>query len=122
MGIPLHGVRPFHSYVQDFPTKRSRREYLRLRRSACRELALPFARRTLEAYVMAMHWIVSHTDLLVAVWDGAPAIGPGGTADAVQQRMRIGTPWIHVDVADPRLRGSARQTTIECRAAAGAAR
>jgi hypothetical protein len=98
MGIPLHSVRPFHSYVRDFPTTRSRREYLRLRCRACRELTLPFSHRTLESYVMAMHWIVSHTELLVAVWDGAPAIGPGGTADAVQQRMRVGTPWIHVDV------------------------
>lgn len=99
LGIPLHGVRPFHSYHRDFPTKRSRREYLRLRCRVCRELTLPFTHRTLESYVMAMHWIVNHTELLVAVWDGAPAIGPGGTADAVDQRMRVGTPWIHVDVS-----------------------
>lgn len=40
--------------------------------------------------------LVHQADLLVAIWDGMPEHGPGGTAEVVQEAIRVGLPvvWI----------------------------
>lgn len=50
-----------------------------------------------EAFLKAGHYIADHSDLLIAVWDGAPSKGLGGTADIVQHVQRQRIPWIHVN-------------------------
>ena len=44
---------------------------------------LPFVESTSEAHLAAGQTIVDRSDLLIAVWDGQPSRGPGGTADTV---------------------------------------
>lgn len=44
---------------------------------------LPFEEPGREAYMAASEELVSQSDLMVAVWDGGPAGGHGGTADVV---------------------------------------
>ena len=41
--------------------------------------------------------MVEHADVLIAVWDGRPARGMGGTADAVAYARQRGVPvlWVH---------------------------
>jgi hypothetical protein len=56
----------------------------------------------LEAYVMAGRATVAHADLLIAVWDGLPARGRGGTAETVDLALTRGTPVLHIPV-DPGL-------------------
>jgi hypothetical protein len=41
------------------------------------------------------------TDLLVAVWDGEPGAGPGGTADIILRAHEAGMPVVLVDATDP---------------------
>ncbi|WP_205480007.1 DUF4231 domain-containing protein [Sphingomonas arenae] len=53
-----------------------------------------------DAYVMAGRATVAHCDLLVAVWDGLPARGRGGTAETVDLALLRGTPILHIPV-DP---------------------
>ena len=51
-------------------------------------------------------FLVSQIDLLVAVWDGGPAKGPGGTAAVVTRALGAGRPVLWVDPANamtPRL-------------------
>lgn len=50
-------------------------------------------------YLWASHYIVDRADVLVAVWDGAPANGPAGTADSVTNAgaRRIPIIWIPTD-------------------------
>ncbi|HVF83899.1 MAG TPA: hypothetical protein VM913_06990 [Sphingomicrobium sp.] len=52
-----------------------------------------------EAFVMAGRATVAHCDLLIAVWDGLPARGRGGTADTVALALTKGTPILHLPVA-----------------------
>jgi hypothetical protein len=114
LGIPLETVRPFDDYATDFPTAAVRARYERLRAAARREARLPFARRSVAAYVAGMRRVVDGSDLLVAVWDGEPAPGPGGTIDAIEWAVRRRRPWLHVDVSSrdafgvPRVRSADR--------------
>jgi hypothetical protein len=50
----------------------------------------------LDAYVMAGRATVAHCDLLIAVWDGLPARGRGGTAETVDLALTRGTPILHM--------------------------
>jgi hypothetical protein len=49
-----------------------------------------------EAYVMAGRATVAHSDVLIAVWDGLPPRGRGGTAEVVQMAIARGTPVVHI--------------------------
>jgi hypothetical protein len=100
LGIPLQVVRPFSAYSDDFVTDVARRTYLNLRSGALQEEILPFADRSEEAYFAAMQWVVYRSDLLIAVWDGSPGRGKGGTANAVRQVRELRRAWIHLDVTN----------------------
>lgn len=49
------------------------------------------------AYEAAGRFVVRHCDLLIAVWDGKPSNGRGGTAEVVHYAATLGVPvwWIH---------------------------
>lgn len=51
-------------------------------------------------------WIVRWSDAIVAIWNGLPATGTGGTADTVLLALRRGLPilWIDTSTADVVLR------------------
>ena len=57
--------------------------------------------RGAETYVEAGDFVVEHADLIVALWDGQPARGPGGTADVVARALRAGKPLLVMPPADP---------------------
>lgn len=62
------------------------------------------------AYVMAGRATVAHCDLLLALWDGQPARGRGGTAETIDLALGKGTPILHLPVdpaAEPNLLWSA---------------
>ena len=54
----------------------------------------------LDAYVMTGRATVAHCDVLIAVWDGKPPRGRGGTGEVVQLALTRGTAIIHVPL-DP---------------------
>ena len=51
---------------------------------------------SLDAYVMAGRATVAHCDVLIAVWDGKPPRGRGGTGEVVQLALTRGTAIVHV--------------------------
>jgi hypothetical protein len=53
---------------------------------------LAFEASTEEAHLAAGQAVVDRSDLVVAVWDGAPARGLGGTADVVTYARKHGVP------------------------------
>ena len=70
----------------------------------------------LEGYVMVGRATVAHCDILVAVWDGQKARGPGGTGDVVQTAIERGTPVIHIPPdhdAEPRLLWAAFDPVVD---------
>lgn len=54
------------------------------------------AERQLDAFVMAGRATVAHCDLLLAVWDGLPPRGRGGTGEIVEFALARGTPILHI--------------------------
>ncbi|QXT34853.1 hypothetical protein KV697_13820 [Sphingomonas sanguinis] len=50
-----------------------------------------------EAFLQAGRRIVEETDLLVAIWDGRPARGRGGTGDIVEYALGLGKPVRRID-------------------------
>jgi len=50
-----------------------------------------------QAYEAVGRFVVRHCDLLIAVWDGKPSNGRGGTAEIVHYAATMGVPiwWIH---------------------------
>ncbi|HEY6048060.1 MAG TPA: hypothetical protein VIV07_03335 [Sphingomicrobium sp.] len=51
---------------------------------------------SLDAYVMTGRATVAHCDVLIAVWDGKPPRGRGGTGEVVQLALTRGTAIVHV--------------------------
>jgi hypothetical protein len=71
-----------------------------LRKTAIKEVKLPYYHRSEEAYFDAMSFVVANSNLLIAVWDGKNGHGRGGTADAIKIALDSNYDWIHIDVAD----------------------
>jgi hypothetical protein len=91
---------PRERYVEDFATARSRDEFESLLARARRCTQLPPAPTREESYERAGEEILDRSDLLVAIWDGRPAGGRGGTG-AVVERARHRNPPVPVCTIDP---------------------
>jgi hypothetical protein len=112
LGFALHAVLPFAhgEYRSELVSAGEASRFDTLVSKSDNLLELPGIReRDLEAYVMAGRATVAHCDVLIAVWDGRPARGRGGTAEVVQLAIERGTAVIHlpVDGTDTRLLWSA---------------
>lgn len=100
-GWQLQAVLPFDraTYLADFNDEDSRANFHRLVDAANCTLELPGdPHDRLEAYVMAGRGTVAHCDILIAVWDGLPPRGRGGTGEIVELAIQRGTAIIHVPV------------------------
>jgi len=100
-GWQLQAILPFDrpAYLADFNDEDSRARYDRLVASARCTLELPGdPHDRLEAYVMAGRGTVAHCDILIAVWDGLPPRGRGGTAEVIELAIQRGTAIIHIPV------------------------
>lgn len=91
-GIPLTAVIPGMDYETHLGDDEARASYRRLLKCCAERVELPYERTHDEAYYAAGRYIVDHADRMVAVWDGAPARGLGGTADIVAYARRTGVP------------------------------
>jgi len=94
--IELEVVIPCAGYEATFGDDAARAGYDRLVMGAVSIHRLPFDSPTGQAFLAAGAWIVSHCDLLIAVWNGQPARGTGGTGEVVAVARAHGRPWIHV--------------------------
>ena len=52
-----------------------------------------------DAYLAAGHAVVDDADVVLALWDGRPARGRGGTAEVVEYARSLGRPLVWIDVA-----------------------
>jgi hypothetical protein len=84
-------------YAADFATAESRDEFTRLLEAATEiDQVVASADRT-AAYLAAGVRVLERSDALLAVWDGKPARGRGGTAEIVARARAAEVPlaWIH---------------------------
>jgi hypothetical protein len=86
----LYVVVPAKRYRDGFEDPEARREYDRLYPGASYFEALEYVESTEEAHMAGGRVVVDRSDRLLAVWDGKPARGRGGTADIVAYARELG--------------------------------
>ena len=99
LGWELQVVLPFNraQYRATLANHGARERFDELLQRANCVLELPGGDETqLDAYVMTGRATVAHCDILIAVWDGLPARGRGGTGEVVQLAITRGTAVIHL--------------------------
>ena len=101
LGFELHVVLPFARvvYRRELADDASRSAFDELLGKASCVLELPGEHeQPIDAYVMTGRATIAHCDLLMAVWDGLPPRGRGGTGEVVELAVVNGTPVLHVPV------------------------
>lgn len=87
---------PVQDYLEDFATEASRTDFLELLRLADRVVDPHPTRLRDEAYRRAGLFTVQQSDVFIAVWDGQPARGAGGTAELVGFALEQGRALSHI--------------------------
>ncbi|CAM5441737.1 MULTISPECIES: hypothetical protein [Streptomyces] len=95
-GGRLEAVVPAEEYQAGLPAEHQQ-TYAALLRQAARIHRTGLAESTSEAHQAGSRLMIDHCDRLVAVWDGLPARGYGGTADAVacarEREVQVRVVW-----------------------------
>jgi len=83
-GGRLEVILPSNGYEKTFSRSKDLRRFRSLLERATTIETLSFTEPSEEAYLAAGCRIVDLSEVLLAIWDGEPAKGKGGTADIVQ--------------------------------------
>jgi hypothetical protein len=92
----LEAVVPFEGYEFTFESP-MRICYTRLLHKAAKTWILENRGSRQEAYMAAGEFVVANSELLIAIWDGRPSAGLGGTADVVTCAQHAGRRLIHIN-------------------------
>lgn len=101
-GYILSAPLPFRigEYEKDFATPQARQDFRRLLSAAQAVLEFDGSRAEEgKAYEQAGLAVLDASDVLIAVWDGKPSAGRGGTPDLVYEAARRGMPVFHIHTA-----------------------
>jgi hypothetical protein len=93
---------PLDEYVQDFEQDNSCEEFRILLAQATEIVHLPPAPNRLAAYATVGDYILVQSDILVALWDGQPSLGDGGTANVVAKARQLGHPMVWIRTCNRR--------------------
>jgi hypothetical protein len=99
LGGQLLVVIPFLGYETRFKSTSAKRNYSRLLSRATETETLPTLGDDQIGYLHAGKRVVALSDVMVAVWDGKPAAGLGGTADVVYHALAQDIDVIHINPA-----------------------
>ncbi len=90
-------------YMLDFKSVTSIKEFTTLLKQATEIIEIPPKNSRALSYLAAGIYILDHCDVLIAIWDGAPAKGTGGTAEIVAEARNRGLPiaWVHTSGSIP---------------------
>jgi hypothetical protein len=94
-GGMIHAVLPFADIERSFSLEDVRAYRELVKRATVEVLDTPGADE--DAYLAAGRRVVDLSDIVLAVWNGMPAKGKGGTADVVAYAMRCGVPLLYID-------------------------
>lgn len=102
---------PQSDYMTDFASNSSREEFLHLLAQADEVITLPPESSRDQAYTAVGWYVLEHSNVLIALWDGKTAQGVGGTGEIVAQARARSLPlaWIH---AGNRLPGTNIPTSL----------
>ena len=99
-GTRLEAVLPMDAgdYLDDFGQASSKQEFICLLDRASYICQVPATSSRDDSYEKAGHYVVDHSDAVIAVWDGQPARGHAGTERIVQYARRKNVALIIVRV------------------------
>ena len=98
-------------YLKDFRAARSKEEFIHLLRKAERVIKLPEMDNREDCYKAAGKYIVKNSNLLIAIWDGKPAQGKGGTAEIVTLTRTRNIPLAYIHAGN-RVPGTSFATSL----------
>lgn len=93
----LEVILPFPEYEDTFDESPDRERYEQLLKAASKITVMQRTGSDEECYFAAGKLVVDEADLLLAVWDGEPAAGLGGTGDVVRYAHQRRKRTIHLD-------------------------
>jgi len=96
-GLRLSVVIPCAHYDDTFVLDEDRLRYARLYSRAHVKRILEYPGPSEEAFEDAGHVVAEESDLLIAVWNGKPAAGRGGTGDIVRWARARGKEMVWLD-------------------------
>jgi hypothetical protein len=106
MGFELQAPLPYprEEYEKDFVSADSRQEFYDLLRQSSGVFEIDGTRQQgASAYLAAGQLLIHHCDVLIAIWDGQPAAGVGGTGQIVAEAVKLGVPVVRIDSHAPHL-------------------
>jgi hypothetical protein len=89
-GGHLHVIVPSSNYERTFATTTDLSSFRSLLEAAQTVTRLDYAEPSEEAFMAAGQCIVDRCEMLIAIWDGKPARGLGGTGDVVRYARKTG--------------------------------
>lgn len=103
---------PESEYIEDFHSPASRAEFSSFLKQAADIAVMPRAATREHAYEAAGEFVLRNSDLLIALWDGQPAQGLGGTGNMIRRARERKMPiaWVHAGNRKP---GSGHPTTLD---------
>lgn len=99
-GIPLEACLACADITANFAPGLERERFESLLARSRRVHRLPFVECSNEAYMALGRWLVDSSDLLIAVWNGLPAVALGGTGDVVAYALQQGRAVLHVHTVE----------------------
>lgn len=98
-GVPYTAVIPCQKYEATFQTSEHLAQYRALLENAAHIVELDFKAPEEAAFMAAGRRVVELADFMIAVWNGLPAKGLGGTADVVQCARSANKRVLHLNPA-----------------------
>lgn len=88
---------PQQAYLATFASREARLKFASLFALADNIVFVGPVPTVEDAYLAVGRWVLDHADVLVAVWDGHPARGAGGTGSIVEEARARAMPlaWVH---------------------------
>lgn len=96
-GGRLYVIIPHERYEESFTAREDRVRYEALLRQARDVEILKTSSSHEQAYLLAGYRVADLADIVLAVWDGKPAAGKGGTADMVKYALAKGVSVVHIN-------------------------
>lgn len=91
-------------YMTDFKSAESREEFLELLDQAEEVITFPQTSKREYAYLQVGEYVARECDILLAIWDGLPSRGKGGTAEIVNYAESIGRDVVWINSVSGKIR------------------
>jgi len=102
---------PVADYLTAFETEASKQEFRALLAEAAEAIDPPETETRNEAYERVGQYVLDQADVMIAIWDGQPSQGEGGTAEIVEQALERNMPVLHIKAGNRRP-GTTEPTTL----------